>query len=219
MSPPRPKKVAQGIQQDTTAEKIVAAATNLFATKGYEGTSTKEICDTADVNIAAIHYHFGSKEQLYCEIIESFGGAKLRSMQRILEPPANFDEFKVRMKMYLEEAIEPFLQQPEVCKIVQTEIELLHARSEKVFRGTYMKSFETVVAFLAHAKKVGIIDSEIDPRFAARSLHSQICHQTRADNVYKKFFNVSLRQDAYRKTWIDQTLRMFLAGICTNRNV
>ncbi len=200
-------------QEDDTSSRIVAAATQLFATKGYEGTSTKEICDAAEVNVAAVHYHFGSKEELYRHIIESFGGVRLKSVRRILEPPDNPEELKIRLQMFLEEAIEPFLQQPEVCKIIQTVVELLHARSEDVFRGTFLKLFETLVDFLSHARKRGLISKNVEPRFAARCLYSQICHQTRSDNVYLRFYDVSLRQSAYRRTWIEQTLCIFLGGV------
>ena len=201
-------------EDSSTSERIVAAATRLFATKGFDGTSTKEICEAAGVNIAAIHYHFETKELLHRFIIESYGDSRLRSIRSILEPPENADELRVRLRMFLEDAIEPFLQQPDVCKIVQSEIELLHARSEDVFRNTFLKRFDTLVDFLSHAQKRGLLSEGIEPWFAARSLYSQICHHTRSDNVYHKFYDVSLRQEAYRKTWVEQTLRAFLNGIC-----
>ncbi len=197
----------------STSERILEAAKQLFATKGYEGATTKEICDAAEVNVAAVHYHYGSKEELLRQIIKNYGGLRLQTMQRILVPPNTPDELRIRLQMFIEEAIEPFLQQPEVCKIIHREIELLHARSEEVFRDHFVMLFETLVAFLSHAKKKGLLSKDIDPRFAARSLHGQICHQTRADNVNLKFHSVSLRQDSYRKTWVEQTLKLFLSGV------
>ena len=86
-----------------TAERILRAATHLFATKGYEGTSTKEICEVAEVNIAAIHYHFESKEGLLRTILERFGTFSLKTVQRILEEPSSRDVFRERLRMYLEE--------------------------------------------------------------------------------------------------------------------
>lgn len=47
-----------------TRTRILEAAECLFATKGYAGTSIREITRDAGVNVAAIHYHFGSKEAL-----------------------------------------------------------------------------------------------------------------------------------------------------------
>jgi AcrR family transcriptional regulator len=46
----------------------VQAALKVFAAKGYEGASTREICRLAEVNVAAIHYYFGDKASLYREV-------------------------------------------------------------------------------------------------------------------------------------------------------
>lgn len=44
--------------------QIIEKAEALFATKGYEGTTVRDIADAAGVNIAMISYYFGSKEKL-----------------------------------------------------------------------------------------------------------------------------------------------------------
>ena len=49
-------------------QRLVQAALKVFATKGYEGASTREICRLAEVNVAAIHYYFGDKATLYREV-------------------------------------------------------------------------------------------------------------------------------------------------------
>ncbi len=45
----------------STKAKILDAAEKLFAEKGYDGTSVRAICNTARVNVAAVHYHFNGK--------------------------------------------------------------------------------------------------------------------------------------------------------------
>jgi AcrR family transcriptional regulator len=50
--------------QPITTDRILDAAERLFADHGFEGTSIREIVDAAKVNLAAIHYHFRSKEAL-----------------------------------------------------------------------------------------------------------------------------------------------------------
>jgi AcrR family transcriptional regulator len=51
-------------------EHIINTAIELFAIKGFEGTSIREIAATANVNLAMINYYFGSKEKLFESIIE-----------------------------------------------------------------------------------------------------------------------------------------------------
>lgn len=46
-------------------DQLVRAATRIFAAKGFAGATTREICQAAGVNLAAIHYYFGDKTGLY----------------------------------------------------------------------------------------------------------------------------------------------------------
>ena len=46
----------------STKNKILDAAEVLFADKGFNGTSLREITSYAEVNLAAVNYHFGSKK-------------------------------------------------------------------------------------------------------------------------------------------------------------
>ena len=49
----------------STRDKILDAAENLFVEKGFAATSLRAIAGLAEVNLAAAHYHFGSKEALF----------------------------------------------------------------------------------------------------------------------------------------------------------
>jgi AcrR family transcriptional regulator len=53
-----------------TKEKILEAAEELFAEQGYTATSIRQIVAAGEVNLAAIHYHFGSKEDLLDDLVE-----------------------------------------------------------------------------------------------------------------------------------------------------
>ncbi len=52
----------------STKERILTAAEGLFAEFGFSGTSLRQVTSQADVNIAAVNYHFGSKENLINEV-------------------------------------------------------------------------------------------------------------------------------------------------------
>ena len=51
-----------------TKDRILGAAEELFAQYGFAGTSLRQVTSRADVNIAAVNYHFGSKENLVNEV-------------------------------------------------------------------------------------------------------------------------------------------------------
>ena len=52
-----------------TPERILDAAERLFALRGFHGVSVREITSEADVDVALVNYHFGSKMDLYTEVL------------------------------------------------------------------------------------------------------------------------------------------------------
>jgi AcrR family transcriptional regulator len=58
------------MSQSDTAERILDAAEKLFAQNGYHNTSLRQITGEAKVNLAAVNYHFGSKEALLEEVFK-----------------------------------------------------------------------------------------------------------------------------------------------------
>jgi AcrR family transcriptional regulator len=56
---------------DLTRGALIEAATAIFAAKGYEGGSVRQITEKAKANQAAINYHFGSKDGLYREVLRN----------------------------------------------------------------------------------------------------------------------------------------------------
>jgi AcrR family transcriptional regulator len=60
--PGRPRRRAG---EEASPERILRAATRLFAERGFEGVSTRDIAAAVDLNIATVHHHVGSKADLY----------------------------------------------------------------------------------------------------------------------------------------------------------
>ena len=58
-------------QNDCTKERILDEAEALFALKGYDAVSVREITAAAHCNLAGVNYHFGNKQNLYLEVFRS----------------------------------------------------------------------------------------------------------------------------------------------------
>ncbi|QOL27118.1 TetR/AcrR family transcriptional regulator [Thalassotalea sp. LPB0316] len=56
----------------STKEKILDAAEKLFSDNGFNGTSLREITSLAEVNLAAVNYHFGSKKELIKAVMSRY---------------------------------------------------------------------------------------------------------------------------------------------------
>jgi AcrR family transcriptional regulator len=57
------------VAHDPTKVRLLEAAGEEFAEKGYELARVRAICERAGANLAAVNYHFGDKEQLYMEVL------------------------------------------------------------------------------------------------------------------------------------------------------
>jgi len=57
------------MSEQPTKERLLDAAELLFAQQGYEAVSIREIATAADVNLAAVNYHFQGKHNLYVEVL------------------------------------------------------------------------------------------------------------------------------------------------------
>lgn len=105
--------------------KLVLAALHVFAEKGFEGATTREICEQANANISAIRYYFGDKAGLYraaftepmgdksCHSsIEVYANLPLQEalvlfFNEFLEPLSKGEELRLVMKLHFREMLEP----------------------------------------------------------------------------------------------------------------
>ncbi len=95
-------------QSDQTRDRLLDAAERLFAQKGYNGVSVREITKAANASLAAVNYHFRSKKELYMEVFrQRWQRQSERLRAPMLELKARDDltpEIVVRtiLKMFLE---------------------------------------------------------------------------------------------------------------------
>jgi AcrR family transcriptional regulator len=71
MAPSRPARKGVAIDQTSadTKTRILDAAEQLFMEHGFEATSLRSLTTAAGVNLAAVNYHFGSKEELFQSVL------------------------------------------------------------------------------------------------------------------------------------------------------
>lgn len=74
---------------DQTRQRIIQSAGPIFARKGFDRATVREICTLADTNVASINYHFGDKEALYVEVVKAAYRERLEAVP-VPEFPSSF---------------------------------------------------------------------------------------------------------------------------------
>ena len=70
----------------STKARILGAAEDVFAAKGFDGASTREIAARARVNISSLHYHWESKERLYLAVFQDIYDRIISLARDSIEP-------------------------------------------------------------------------------------------------------------------------------------
>jgi len=105
--PSRPREAAPGA---LTRERILDAASDMFAERGVEAVSLRELTVKAGVNLAAVHYHFGSKEGLLAEVFARSSKPIVKWRLDLLSEVARDAAGRPDLEQVLEAFLRPSLQ-------------------------------------------------------------------------------------------------------------
>jgi AcrR family transcriptional regulator len=83
-----------------TKNRLLEVAGSVFADQGFRAASIREICQRANVNIAAVNYHFGDKEGIYTEVLR-------QAYRQALSGPV---EFLLASKLPAEDKLRRFIE-------------------------------------------------------------------------------------------------------------
>ena len=107
------ERTAAHDEEDGTRDRILRTAERLFAERGFNGVSVRELAAAAQVNIASIGYHFNNKEGLLSEVYRRHCEPMIEERLRGLKA-ASLLRGKAKISAIIEAFIRPALRQVEV---------------------------------------------------------------------------------------------------------
>lgn len=102
-------------------EQLIKQATRIFAAKGFAGASTREICEAAGANVAAIHYYFGDKEGLYRAVL-------LHPISRMTGQFGRFDDASIPFEQVIRRVLGTFVDMSLKDDAHELDVTRLHLR-------------------------------------------------------------------------------------------
>lgn len=155
-------------------QQIMKVAVGLFARKGYEGTTTREIAEEAGVNEALLFRHFPSKENLYWTIIEEQCSARGRRgrINEILKTGS--DDFQVFSSM-AREFLARTPHDTELTRLLWFTALENHTLSERFFRTFVADYYEALSNYIRGRIRQGTF-RKVDPLLAARGFFGMVVY-------------------------------------------
>ena len=92
-----------------TRRQLLEAAGEIFAEHGYAKATSKEICERAQANIAAVNYHFGGKDELYAAVLEE-AHSRIVSIEAVAAAAQSRAAPELKLRTFLTRVV------AEVCK-------------------------------------------------------------------------------------------------------
>lgn len=84
------------MSNDDAKNRLLDAAGPIFADKGFQAATVREICLAAGVNLASVNYYFGDKEALYVETIHNAHRLRTEQVPHRIWPPETPPDEKLR---------------------------------------------------------------------------------------------------------------------------
>ena len=152
-----------------TRDALLAAGTELFADRGYDGVPVSAIAQKAGVNKAMINYHFGGKRKLYLTIVSATFGDIVGSVERLADSPRPAPEVLRELIAVVGEMVTR--RHPHFCtmmlrevvaggkhlepELIDKPVRMLDAVQRIVARGVREGDFRPVDPLLTHLSLVG----------------------------------------------------------------
>ncbi len=131
----------------TTKERILDAAERLFAEKGVDASSLRQVTGAAGVNVAAIHYHFGSKEELLRAVIgrrfDPVNQERLKQLDR-LETAGTPPDVEAILRAFLEPALDMLDALGEQGSLLARLVARIYSDASEPLKNVLMTQFRDV---------------------------------------------------------------------------
>jgi AcrR family transcriptional regulator len=153
--------------------QVISAAMRLFSSKGFDGTSTREIALAAGINEALIFRHFRTKEDLYWAVVSSRIQAAGR--QEKIREYLNSSRMDARevLAAIAENLLDRTTEDSDLTRLLLFSALRNSDLSESFFR-TYMAGiYEAIASFIRHGIRNGRF-RKVDPVVAARGFMGMI---------------------------------------------
>ncbi len=215
------KNTAVEHKADESAKlKLLHAASKLFAEKGLEGTSTRDISKESGMNLSLISYYYGGKEGLYAAVIREFSTQARDRIFNFLEKFEKIELDKESLKDVVLGLVDIFIDlrdvNPHAIKIFTREQLANMPYSKDVHDEIFHSIGEKLKGIIVRAQKKSLVNKKLNPDFFMCCLSESVfgyllmldCEATSGE-VKQVCYDIPAQKDEFKK----QIGLIFIEGI------
>lgn len=195
---------------------ILEVAEQLFYEKGFEGTSVRDIANTASVNLAMISYYFGSKEKLLTALVEWRAGY-IQGVLNELVTDETLDPFE-KIDRLVNLYTDKIFNHSRFHCIMTTHLPTIQSEKIKqLMTDIKLRNLDNIRRIITEGQKKGFF-RKVDIELTVASIMGTITHITSSKPLYYKIYGIERNNaEAYNKkiapklkTHLKQLLRTHL---------
>lgn len=147
-----------------TRERIIEAATEVFARRGVHGTRVADIAERAGIAYGLVYHHFRNKEEILSAIFAERWAQYVAYLEELARTPAPFRE---RMRRLIHFWVEAYRQDNDLMTVMINEITRSYEFLESHDITAVMAAFDPIERIIAQGRENGEVRAELDARLAA----------------------------------------------------
>jgi TetR/AcrR family transcriptional regulator, fatty acid metabolism regulator protein len=156
-------------------DAILAAATRVFAEKGYSSASITDIAREADISDGLIYKYFTNKRDLLENVLKSFYERIIADLEPKVSKGKSFEE---KLYVLVSEHLQVFVADVDLCRLFISEV-----RTASDYRGSLIQQLNRrytsiLIKIVDEAIASGVIRPDIDPRLVRDMLFGAIEHSS-----------------------------------------
>lgn len=152
-----------------TRDRVLQVAQQLFAERGYRGTSLRDIAKRIGIKAPSLLHHFPSKQQLYVAVLDRMFQSIEDAANAIAWAKENRQE---RMRQAITDAIDFMVARPDFVRLLWMEMADESGVGRQVLKRRMPPLFSTAVNFIFRGQREGEFRADVDPNHFMWSLNS-----------------------------------------------
>ena len=171
---------------DDRRQQILQIAMRLFSVKGFSGTTTKEIANTAGISEATVFKHFANKDELYSAILDhkACNRSFTNPFDEIAVKIAEKDDFGVFYTMALN-ALEHHTDDCDFLRLMLHSALEGHDLARMFFESFITDVYEFLGAYISQRQQDGAF-RDIEPKVAVRAFIGMFVHHSLNNMLWDK---------------------------------